>query len=195
MKNAPLLNDLLTKGAILGGVMLLANVAEVALASRATLGLVMLSGLIAVVSWVAFCYLSYRFTKNYDQVMIDSYEGLISFTYVNGVAYVVTVSMLAGVISSLGSYIFLHHIIGYETYINAYIKLINDMLSQAHLPESMVGVYDEMVRNLKSQPVPTLLTSIYSGVMIYSIFGLVAGLIIAIFTRRKSVLIDNNSDE
>ena len=194
MKISPLLNDLLTKGALLGGVMLFANVAEMLLACRASLGLVLIAGLLAIASWVVYCYLAYRFTKSYASLVFAVRPDVPHFTYVNGFTYVVTISMLAGVISTLGSYFCLHHVIGYEEYIDAYVKLIYGMLAQAQLPASMSATYEQMVQTLQSQPEPTFLDSLYSGVTSFGVFGLIAGLIIAAFTRRKSDVSSEKND-
>ena len=186
MKSSVLLNDLLTKGAILGGVMLLANIAEMLLVSTSELWLVVIAALVSMSAWALFCYLAFRFTRNYAKLVLSVSEHVHKFTYGNGFVYVVTISMLAGVISALGSYFFLHHVIGYEEYIGVYVKLIKDMLAQTKLPASMASVYGQMIDALQSQPKPTFMTSLYSGVMSFSVMGFFAGLIIAIFTRRKS---------
>ena len=42
--------------------------------------------------------------------------------------------MLAGVIVALGSYMFRHYVVGYENYIAATVKLLQDYLSQTEVP-------------------------------------------------------------
>lgn len=186
MKSSVLLNDLLTKGAILGGVMLLVSIAQIQFVSMGNLWLVVVAALLSLLSWALFCFLAFRFTKNYAKLVLSTNEEMQKFTYVNGFVYVLTISMLAGVISSLGSYIYLVHVVGYEEYIGAYVKLVNDMLAQTKMPLTMSEIYTTMIDTLQKQPQPTFASSLYSGIMSFSFMGTFAGLIIAIFTRRKS---------
>ena len=193
MKPSIFLNDMLTKGAILGVVMLLSNVAELSMLyyGHSPQWIVTL-GVEYLVSMVVYCYLLYRFTKNYANLVISERKEMPFFTYGNGFSYATSVSMLAGVIVALGGYMFRHYIIGYENYITAYVKLLQDWLSQNEVPASMVGTYEQLFQTLQSQEEPSLISSIFSGIWTYLMAGTFVGLIVAAFTKREPKIFDNN---
>lgn len=195
MKPSVFLNDMLTKGAILGGVMLLSNIAENSMLYYGGMKWMVVLGVEYLISLAVYCYLLYRFTKGYANLVLLERKSLPFFSYGNGFSYAVSVSMLAGVIVALGGYMFRHYIIGYENYINAYVKLIQDWLSQSEVPASMVGTYEQMFSTLKSQPEPSLITSIFSGIWTYLMAGTFVGLIVAAFTKREPKIFENNDEQ
>ena len=195
MKPSIFLNDILTKGAIIGALVLVANIAEISIIYYGGIKYMMISGLLAISLFGVYCYLMYRFTKNYASLVLSERKEIPYFTYGNGLAYAVSISMLAGVVIALGEYVFLHHIIGYENYINFYVKLLQDVLSQAQLPASMAGTYDEMFKAIQSQEEPSLFATVLSGVWSYLVVGTIVGLVVAAFTRRAPQIFDNKEEE
>lgn len=196
MKPSIFLNDMLTKGAILGGVMLLSNIAENAMLyyGNTPTWLVVL-GVEYIVAMAVYCYLVYRFTKGYSNLVLAERKEMPFFTYGNGLSYATSVSMLAGVIVALGGYMFRHYVIGYENYISAYVKLLQDWLSGSEIPASMVGTYDQMFKTIQSQAEPSLITSIFSGIWTYLMVGTIVGLIVAAFTKREPKIFDNQEHQ
>lgn len=195
MKPSVFLNDMLTKGAILGGVMLLSNIAENSILYYGGMKWMVVLGIEYLISLAVYCYLLYRFTKGYANLVLLERKSLPFFSYGNGFSYAVSVSMLAGVIVALGGYMFRHYVIGYENYINAYVKLLQDWFSQTEVPASMVGTYEQMFSTLKSQPEPSLITSIFSGIWTYLMAGTFVGLIVAAFTKREPKIFENNDEQ
>ena len=195
MKPSIFLNDMLTKGAILGGVMLLSNIAENSLLYYGGMKWMVVLGVEYLVALAVYCYLVYRFTKGYSNLVIAERKEMPFFTYGNGLSYAVSVSMLAGVIVALGGYMFRHYIIGYENYIDAYVKLLQDWLSSSEIPASMVGTYDQMFKTIQSQAEPSLITSIFSGIWTYLMAGTFVGLIVAAFTKREPKIFDNQENQ
>ena len=57
MNPSNLRNDMLTKGAIIGGVMLAASIAETSLMYYGGISLAMAAGLVVIVSFALYCYL------------------------------------------------------------------------------------------------------------------------------------------
>ena len=195
MNPSNLRNDMLTKGAIIGGVMLAASIAETSLMYYGGISLAMAAGLVVIVSFALYCYLVYRFTKNYANLVLEARKEMPYFTYGNGLAYIILISMLAGIITSLGGYIFLHQIVGYEEYMEANVKLIQDALTMAQLPASMAGTYNAMIEGIKSQPAPSLFSTILSGVWSYLMLGTIVGLVVAAFTKRKPVIFGEQDEQ
>lgn len=186
---------MLTKGAILGGVMLLSSLAENAMMAYGDgAKWLTIMGIEVLLSAAIFIFLAFRFTRNYANLVLAERKDMPYFTFGNGFSYVVTISMLAGVITALGSYMFRHYIIGYENYISAYIKLIQDALSQTEIPASMVGTYEQMFKAIESQQEPSLITSIFSSVWSYLVSGTIVGLFIAGATKRQPNLFNNKEE-
>ena len=193
MKPSIFLNDMLTKGAILGVVMLLSNVAELSMLYYGNSPKwIMVLGVEYLISLAVYCYLLYRFTKSYANLVISERKEMPFFTYGNGFSYATSISMLAGVIVALGGYMFRHYVVGYENYITAYVNLLQDWLSQNEVPASMVGTYEQLFQAIQSQEEPSLISSIFSGVWTYLMAGTFVGLIVAAFTKREPKIFDNN---
>ena len=196
MKSSVFLNDMLTKGAILGGVMLLSNIGENAMLYYGNSPKwIMVLGVEYLISLVIYCYLLYRFTKNYANLVVSERKEIPFFTYGNGFSYATSISMLAGVIVALGGYMFRHYIIGYENYITNYVKLLQDWFSTTEVPASMVGTYEQMFKVIQAQEEPSLISSIFSGVWSYLMAGTFVGLVVAAFTKRAPQIFDKKENE
>ena len=196
MKSSVFLNDMLTKGAILGAVMLLSNIAENSMLYYGNSAKwIMLLGIEYLVVMALYCYLLYRFTKNYANLVISERKEIPFFTYGNGLSYATSISMLAGVIVALGGYMFRHYIIGYENYITNYVKLLQDWFSTTEVPASMVGTYEQMFKVIQAQEEPSLISSIFSGVWSYLMAGTFVGLVVAAFTKRAPQIFDKKENE
>ena len=170
MKPSIFLNDMLTKGAILGGVMMVSGILETSMicygSSSKWLAIMTAEIFVAMAIYI---WLTLRFTKNYAKLVLAERKHLPFFSFGNGFAYVVSISMLSGVIATLGNYMFRHYIVGFENYISANIKLIQDVISNTEVPASMVGTYDQMFKTIESQSEPSLISAIFSGVWTYLI--------------------------
>ena len=198
MKPSIFLNDMLTKGAMLGGVMLLSNIGENAMLYYGNSPKwLMTLGVEYMISLAIYCYLLYRFTRGYANLVLSERKQMPFFTYGKGFSYATSISMLAGVIVALGGYMFRHYVVGYENYVSATVKVLQDYLSQTEIPASMVGTYDQMFKTLQAQEEPSLISSIFSGVWTYLVAGTFVGLIVAAFTKREPKIFDNqeNQDE
>ena len=198
MKPSIFLNDMLTKGAILGGVMLLSSVAETAMLYYGnSVNWIVVMSIECLVAMAAYCYLVYRFTKGYATIVLSERKDMPYFSYGSGLSYATSISMLAGVIVALGGYMFRHYIIGYEEYIASYVQTLKNSLSQTEIPASMIGTYDQMFKAIESQDEPSLISSILSSVWSYLLSGTIVGLIVAAKTKREPKIFDNqeNKDE
>ena len=196
MKSSIFLNDMLTKGAILGGVMLASNIAETAIVSygsNPSLIYVMAVEVIAVIA--LYIWLLVRFTSSYANLVIAERKEMAYFTYGNGLSYVVSVSMLASVIVAVGGYMFRHYVVGFENYIANSVKLVEASLSQSEVPASSIGSYEQMFKAIQSQDEPSLISSIISNLWNYLLGGTFVGLFIAAKTRRAPKIFDNKDEQ
>ena len=97
MKHSIFLNDMLTKGAILGGVMLASNIVETSMMYYgATLNWVVVASCEIVAVIVLYCWLLLCFTRNYASLVVAERSDMPYFTYANGLNYAIDISMLAG---------------------------------------------------------------------------------------------------
>jgi hypothetical protein len=196
MKTSVLWNDILTKGAILGGVMLASNIAEASmLVYGGTLGWIGVMSIECFASMALFCYLIYRFTSNYANLVISERKDMPYFTYGNGYSYAVMVSMLAGVITALGSHLFLNYVIGFDNYVAATINLAQNALSQAEIPSAMAGQYEQMLSALQQQEAPSLTSKLFGSIWTYLLAGSLVGLVVAAFTKREPKMFDNENEQ
>jgi hypothetical protein len=196
MKPSIFLNDMLTKGAILGGVMLVSSIAETSMLyyGNSPKWIIVMS-VECIVAMAVYCYLIYRFTKGYATLVLSERNQMPFFTYGNGLSYATSISMLAGIIVALGGYMFRHYVVGYENYIANYVKLLQDWFSQSEVPASMVGTYEQMFKTIQSQEEPSLISSIFSGVWSYLVAGTIVGLIVAAFTKHEPKIFENQDEQ
>ena len=195
MKDSYFLHDVLSKGAVLGAIMLVSNIFEQAvLLYKGTLGWVGLMGLEMIVAAGVFVWLVYRFTKTYAQAVLDAQQGIKYFSYGSALGYAVVVSMLCGIIVAIGAYLFRHCIVGYENYTAGIVQTYQNLLTESKMPASLAGTYQQMFAQLKSQPEPSLWTSVFSGISSYFISGTLVGLIVAAFVKHTPDIFNEADD-
>ena len=196
MKSSIFLNDMLTKGAILGGVMLVSNIAETAIVSYGSNPSLIYAMAVEVIAVIAlYIWLLVRFTSNYANLVIAERKEMAYFTYGNGLSYVVSVSMLASVIVAVGGYMFRHYVVGFENYIANSVKLVEASLSQSEVPAASIGSYEQMFKAIQSQDEPSFISSIISNLWNYLLGGTFVGLFIAAKTRRAPKIFDNKDEQ
>ena len=196
MKSSIFLNDMLTKGAILGGVMLVSNIAETAIVSYGSNPSLIYAMAVEVIAVIAlYIWLLVRFTSNYANLVIAERKEMAYFTYGNGLSYVVSVSMLASVIVVVGGYMFRHYVVGFENYIANSVKLVEASLSQSEVPAASIGSYEQMFKAIQSQDEPSFISSIISNLWNYLLGGTFVGLFIAAKTRRAPKIFDNKDEQ
>ncbi len=180
MKESNFLHDVLSKGAILGFIMLASNIFEQAvLLYKGTLGWIGFMGVEMLVAAGVFVWAVYEFTKKYARSVLDSQQGVKYFSYGSGLGYAVVVSMLCGVIVAIGAYLFRHCIVGYDNYTAGIVQTYQNLLTASNMPASLAGTYQQMFAQLKSQPEPSLLMSLFSGISNYFVCGSLVGLVVA----------------
>ena len=196
MKPSVYLNDILTKGALLGTVMLLSNILETAMMcyGKSSEWIAAITVEILVASALYF-WLLLRFTKGYAKLVLNERKEVPFFTFGNGLSYAVNISMLAGIIVALGGYMFRHYIVGFENYITAYVKLFQDALSQTERPASMVNTYEQMFTAIESHTEPSLISTVLSSVWTYLVSGTIVGLIVASITKRTLKISDEQNEQ
>ena len=193
MKTNSLIKDILTKGAILGCVMLISHIAELMMLLYG--GSLMWFG-IMFIEWIAvatlFIYLLYRYTRHYTGLVyrMQIKQGRVpQFSYLNGLCYIVAVSTLAGVIIGIGDYVFHNAIIGHEVYIKRSMEIMVNLLNGLGVSPDAPAVHEQITefnKTIQELPNPSLFETVYNSMFNYMIIsGLMLGSIIAIFTKRS----------
>lgn len=196
MENVNFGNEVLSKGAILGVLMLASNLVEQsAMIYGGTFGWMSFVGVESIAVTVVYIWLLYRFAKNYSLAVYESRHDPKYFSYGEGLGYVVSVAVLAGVIVALGGYLFRHFAIGYDNYIAGYMQMMQNVLASSQIPASMEGVYEQLFSQLESQSEPSLIKTVFSGAWSYLFSGLLLGLIIAAVIKRAPKLFGDELDD
>ena len=196
MKHNLYLNELLTKGAILGCVMLCSHVFEqCAIVYGGTMGWYSVMGFEYIAAAVLFVWMLYRFAKNYSLQVMESRQTIKMFSYGAGWGYVVSVSTLAGIIVGLGRYILHSVVIGHKEYIDAMITSLQAILKANPETASMMDMYNQMLLQLSTQPEPTIFATIFSSVWGYMMWGALVGLVIAAMVKKEPDLFEKQNGE
>lgn len=183
-------NDVASKGAILGVLMLASHIFEQIMVLNGTLARVSIVGVEVLVIFVLYVYLLYRFAKSHSLRYIPE-EG---FPYGKAFGYVVAVSLFASVIVGLGSYLSTHFIIGYNDYIDGVINMYTNILSESPMPAQMTGIYEQTIDKIREQPEPSIFATISSAIWNYLLLGGFAGLIIAAVVKREPNIFGNENE-
>ncbi len=183
-------NDVASKGAILGVLMLVSHIFEQAMMLNGSLTRMSVVGVEMLVVFVLYIYLLYRFTKNHS-LRYAAEEG---FPYGKAFGYVVTISLFTSVIVGLGGYVFTHFIIGYKDYVDGIVNMYSNILSTTPMPAQVAGTYEQMLDQIGSQPEPSILATISSAIWNYILLGCFAGVIIAAVVKREPNIFGNENE-
>lgn len=186
-----LLSDAASKGAILGVLMLASHILEQTLMLQGSLSTLMIAVIEMLAVAVLFVYLVWRFAKRASMEFGDEEVG---YSYGQGLLYVITLSVLAGIVVGLGSYVYMHFIIGYENYIEKVSAMYSSLLSTAAIPASVASVYEQMLEQIQSQPEPSIFGTLWSSLWSYLFWGLIVGLFVAAAVKRDPKLSDENDE-
>ncbi|MBQ7855691.1 MAG: DUF4199 family protein [Alistipes sp.] len=195
MINTYFWRDVLNKGAILSLLMVASAIFEqCAVVYGGTMSWMSAMGLEYVASIVVYVWLAYRFTKRFSLQVMELQKEVKMFTYAQGLSYVVTLSMLTGLLVGLGGYLFRHFVVGYAEYVEATIRTLQRVLAESQVPASVMGSYKQLFAQLASQPEPTLLSALLSNIWSYMLSGTLLGLLVAGAVKREPQLFNTDDD-
>ena len=189
-------NDILSKGAILGCVMLVSHIFEqTAIVYGKSISWVTVMGLETIIAAVVFVWLLYRFTKQFSLSVMASQGDVKIFTYGNGFGYAVMVSLLAGVIVGVGAYIFHNLIVGHQAFVQGMIETLKSIVDTSELPSTALKAYNQSIAQTAAQPAPTILSTLISSMWSYMFWGTISALFIAAKTKHQSNLFNDPYDD
>lgn len=184
MNTSLLRNDMMTKGAILGCVMLASSIAETAMFYYRGAAWLFPLTIEILVSMALYIFLLYSFTKNYSKLVLAERAQAPFFTFGDGFLYAMNVSGLAGIVVALGSHLYMHYIVGYDNFIDAYVKFYQDALSQVPMPVNTLEQFGEMLEQIRKNEEPSILSNLLTYVSRYIMTGAFVGAIVALITKR-----------
>jgi len=176
-------NDILSKGAILGCVMLALNMAKSSMFYYGGTNMALPLLLLFPATLAIYILLMFRFTRNYANMIIAEREQNPFFAYGEGLLYVTSVSMLAGVVVGFGEHLFMHYVIGYENFLDAYVKLCQDTFSQLKLTARDAALVNEFLSEWQKVGEPSVFENIIGTVWTYLVMGSLLGFIVAAKTK------------
>lgn len=183
-------NDVASKGAILGVLMLVADIIQQSMMLNGNVARMGIAGVITIVVSILFIYLIYRFTKKHS-MLYSPEEG---FSYGKAFGYVLSISLFTSIIVGLGNYIFTHLIIGYSEYIDGLVKMYSNVISTFPMPAQSANIYEQMLEQITSQPEPGIMATIFSSLWSYILLGGFVGLFVAAAVKREPNIFGNENE-
>lgn len=174
-------NDVASKGAVLGMIMLASHLFEETALLSGSVALMGAAAVEMVVVAAAYIWAMLRFTKQAAHRYGSKTAG---FTYVQGLLYVLWISMFAGIVVGLGRYMYIHYALGYENYVASVVENVNRMIGEMDVMPSIVQKYKETLSAIADTPEPNVLNSISSSIFSYCMWGTAAGLFVAAAAKR-----------
>lgn len=173
MENSLFWKQALRGGAIVGVLLAVSFMLETRMMLRGSFGLYALEWFVAV---GLHYYLLHRFTRSYS-APFPAEEG---FRFGRGYGFVLSMSVVGGIIVGLVQYLYLHLFIGYEHYTGQITDALTRMLARSGgVPASMESMLAQTMKQIENAPEPSFLSTVWAGTFSSLLFGLVFGLIIA----------------
>lgn len=187
MKNS-FWSDAARCGAYIGLLLAASSVLETALTVSGKMGLYVL----LIFEWLAVVALHFYLLLRFVRRRSALYTVDEGFTFGQGYGYVLSMSLLAGLILGAVNYIFVHLVLGYERYVE---KIADVVEKFAAMGGGSSAPLVALVEQLQNTPEPSLLATVWGGIWSSLLFGAVFGLIVAgVSARAPKPFADNGSD-
>lgn len=187
--------DALRSGAILGIVMAVSRIFELYLLAFSD-GALMTMSLWYLVEWViaagVFVWLVVRFSKRRAAASDPKY----GYSYSVALSYILTISMLAGVIVGTANTLFIGAM-GYEAYVEGMVGRIDQMRElYAGMNLQMYDAdFNKMIAAMRSAEQPSMLSTVFASLNNYLLTGGILGLIIAGVVSRRPQMFSNEHND
>lgn len=172
--------DVLRSGAVLGLIMSLSFIFERYLLAYSDMSLLKASS-IYFIEWlimaIVFIWLLVRFARKHANTVPEN----MGFSYAQGLAYILLVSMLTGVMVGVVDTIFIGTM-GYEQYVDGVISRIlqmKEIYSSMGISANDLAMFDEYTTQLRYAPQPSMLFNVLGHLQMYMVVGGLPGFIIA----------------
>lgn len=194
MKRNEYWNDVASKGAILGAMMLAFYILEQTIILKSSsMGVMLLASVCDIAVCAVYVWLLYRFSKRAAERYGDEMTG---YSYSQGLLYVLWTAVFAGVIAGFGRYVYMHWIVGYDNYVEHLLDTMQRLM--ANMGGTSPAMYNALLSSLAEQQEPGIFATISSSIFSYGFWGMLVGLFIAAGVKREPNLFDggeNNDKE
>lgn len=193
MKNNNLWNEAAKYGAIVGAILSASYLFELWMMLSGKTSNYAIMGLEWLLVVIVHYYLLHRFTRQRSML----YSATEGFTFGQGYGYLMAISAFAGIINGVVQFVTLHLIVGYSNYVDGYISAIQSIVSEGGgVPASMEGILAQSIQDLQMAPTPSILSTIWGGVLVSLLFGAVFGLIIGgVLSRAPKPFEEQNNEQ
>lgn len=173
MENSSFWKKALRGGALVGALLAVSFMLEMRMMLSGSFGLYAIEWLVAA---VLHYYLLHRFTRGYSA----AFPAEAGFGFGRGYGFVVTQSVVAGIVTGIVQYLYLHLFIGYAHYTSRIADALTEALSRSgNVPAQLESMLVETMKQIENVPEPSVLSTVWGGVFSSVLFGALFGLIIA----------------
>lgn len=173
MENSSFWKKAVSGGALVGALLAISFMLETRMMLSGSFGLYALEWLLAA---GLHYYLLHRFTRSYSA----SFSAEEGFRFGRGYGFVLSMSVVGGVIVGAVQYLYLHFFIGYEHYTARIADALTEALARGGgVPAQLESMVVESMRQIENAAEPSFLSTLWGGTFSSLLFGLLFGLIIA----------------
>ncbi|MFI3265003.1 MAG: DUF4199 domain-containing protein [Rikenellaceae bacterium] len=190
MDNRSFWNEVAKQGVLLGIVMSASKIFEQSLVIYGGLEYslwVMLEWLLAT---ALFFVILFKATQK-RAALVDSKMG---FSFMQGVNYMMLISIFASVLVACVYYVYINSFIGYDNYMDAVIAVVVNAAESQPIDASTADMIELLVDQMREQPQPSIFSVLFSTIFQYAFAALIVGLILAGFISRKPEVFKNENE-
>lgn len=178
-------------GAIIGLLLSASFVVEYSLnLFTAGMGMKIVQQIISFGVFALHYYLLHRFTRNRAAL----YPREDGFTFMQGYAFIQTVSALSGLIVGCTNFIYIHLFLGYDRFVELSSKALAELATQSG-DNALTATINQAIALVHEAEEPTLIDTLFGSVLSGWLYGAVFGLIIAGVISRRPQLFDNRDND
>ncbi len=148
-----------------------------------------------LVEWVLFAALFmailYRATKRRAAAV----DPILGFSFMQGVNYMMLLSIAAAVPLSCIYYVYINSIVGYDQYVAGLIAVVTSAAELQPMDATTANTIEALIEQIRVQPQASIFATLFGAIVQYAFAGLVSGLILAGFTSRKPEVFTKNDNE
>ena len=175
-------NDAARYGAVIGALLSVSTLVENWLSLSGNLKSFMWLSLEFVLVFVLHYWLLHSFTRRRSQL----YSAEEGFTFGQGYTFLLAVSAFAGAIVGAVQALYIHVVLGYETYLDRYFASVTEVMnSLGGMDAATENAFAQLMEQLRSAVAPSIVSTWLGGIWSGVLFGAVFGLIIAGVLARQ----------
>ncbi len=183
-------NEVAKYGLLLGIVMGASKIFEQSLVlsgNTSYLGWVMLE-------WLLFAVLFFAILYKATKKRAATVDPALGFTYIQGVNYMILISVFAAVPVACLYYVYVNSIVGYDNYVDGLIAVVVNLVETQPLDAASADLIEMSIDQMRSQPQPSIFATLFSTIFQYAFAGMFVGLILSGFISRKPEIFKKDNE-